>query len=1551
MRIGDINNIDIDYSPDVKVNQAISLDGVISDKSAGLVISAAKYEKTNGGICHQPEYGKNYEPRLAITIITDLAVSLKSSPKSSLVWVSSMKTGKPVEGAKVTLRDLDNSMLDEGMTNSKGIYEGKGVNDLFTDPDGFVDYYAVVEYNGDFSLVKSNWTDGLQSNKWRFSSYRKANEWNQGLTGHVIADRDIYRPGEKALFKIVCRNRDGGMLSIPPNEVFEYKIYDADDTEVAKGDISFNEFGTAIVDHQLKDVSSLGTYKLNVFKKNAQAEKENIENEESEENYWEDYWYSDGYYYGKRDPNAPFVDFQFSVVEYRAPDFEIEITTDKDEYVFTEQIRSQIHASYLFGGAMSNCNSKINVHRYSFTQSFPEKHPDYTFGEINYAWDNWTRSAPHVSSNVITDEVTLNHSGEYSHVLDLTTVESPLSYTYNYEITVSDENTQTVSKRISKKVHRGYFYIGLDTDEYFFRSGKDANVNVITTDIHGNIVTGKPISLELIHRTYKSANEHTASNTYRRRWEKVEKVVQIANAITGSDPVTITFNPEETGTYVVRAKSKDRAGNPIQTSIFRYVSGSQYTYWQNDDSDVIDIVPDKDKYSPGDTAKLMIKNPFGTAECSALITKERYGITIQDVTSFTSSSEIIELTLSEADIPDVHLSVVLFQERTAMPDPQTDSSGDVMDNSYMYSSDSDYWGRDEDWANKDTGKPKMKMGMVHLHVSPKDKRLDIKVSANKENYKPGEKVSLNINVKDINGKGVESEVLVAAEDEAVLNLTGYQPPDLVDLFYATVGNAVSTSGNLMHLVDQRGKEEKGEDSGGGGGAESAEIRQNFITTAYWEPQLTTDGNGNLKTDFILPDNLTRFRVVAVAVSKKHAFGWGKTAVSVSKDLMIRPSIPRFVRLDDKFHAGAVIHNYSERDASVQVSLEAKGADIINRQGERLSIPSNSQKEMRWELVAKQLGTMDFTINANSNNAEDTAKFSIQSKFPVVTETVAMYNESEESVKQPFELSDNIRPEVGGLKVKVSSSALGDLEKGIEYLIDYPYGCLEQRTSRLLPLVFLNKFGKAFAIEELNENVSDKLVKSEVSKLSNYQHYSGGMGLWQSYNSWVSPYLTAYSMMVVHEAEKANLVGDKKIKDLLRKGNDFLRSVLGGNWKDNLNRIAELSVYEEAFLTWVLNLQGEDDNGFSQTLWEHYKDNPHDFDVFAKACLVLSMENNKDLFSNVLTKIKSDLMNSIRQDIGKAYFEEDPKERQYRPWYKPFTDNVKNSSIMLILLLKHGTSEEKKQIVPKLVKYLLSERQAHGGRWATTHQGGWALMSLARYYDTEENVVPDFEVLVEIAKTPILDESEFSGRDFSIAIGDMPMKQLLEHNNNPILWLKHGDGKMFISTHLDYAPKNPDTSPVNQGFMVNRQLIDLKNDDLPNNQIFDIQQESSFSRGNIVTAELVVNTPRDRHFVVIESPIPAGMEIIDQSLLTSERYVDEQDNDASDIYSNTYITRHENWDDQFVIICDYLPAGTHRFKYIMRANHSGEFINPPTKAHEMYSPEIFGRSAYTQIKVD
>src|SRR5262249_19134340 len=334
---------------------------------------------------------------------------------------------------------------------------------------------------------------------------------------------------------------------------------------------------------------------------------------------------------------------------------------------------------------------------------------------------------------------------------------------------------------------------------------------------------------------------------------------------TGSEPVPLAVPLGEGGSYMLRAAARDGAFQST-TNLSFYALGAGYTAWARYDHNRIDLIPERDTYKPGETARLMIQSPWESA--TALLTVEREGIRSHQQFALTSTQQTVAVPITAAAIPNLFVSVLLIKGRTR---------ADAEDTS-------------------DPGKPSFRLGYARIAVEDSTKRLTTIVKANKPEFRPAGRATVDVQVNDSAGTPAPSEVTLWAVDYGVLSLTGFRTPDVLRSVYMPKALEVMNEDSRQRIVSRRVLTPKGSDEGGGGGEDAgvSAMRRDFRVLAFWLGSVTTDAKGHASVDVKLPESLTTYRIMAVSGDKMSRFGSGESEIRINKPVVLKSAFPRFL---------------------------------------------------------------------------------------------------------------------------------------------------------------------------------------------------------------------------------------------------------------------------------------------------------------------------------------------------------------------------------------------------------------------------------------------------------------------------------------------------------------------------------------------------------------------------------------------------------------------------------------------------------------------------------
>ncbi|MGB7296951.1 MAG: MG2 domain-containing protein [Candidatus Aminicenantales bacterium] len=1407
--------------------------------------------------------------------VTDLGISGKFSAENNVIWITELRSGLPVPEANVEIRDDLNRIIWKGSTDREGIARPPGWKELglkSRDPWDEPRQWIFATRGRDTALSSSEWGTGIDPYRFRISS-----DWNPQphlVRGSIFTERGIYRAGEEVHIKGIVRAKEKGGWVLPPGKEVECEILDPLQKTVFKGPAILDEFGSFAFDFSSAPESSLGHYQIQAaFRPQRLDEKSHI------------------------------LSGSFRIEAFRPAEFEVHLRAEKENFVFGRDYTAEVRSSYLFGGAMAgqpvSWRLRLNRSRYS-----PPGHQGYVFGnELDWGDEEAFEDSRLAASG----EAMLDAEGKFRIRHPLRPEREKDSVSATLEATVVNPSRRSISSRIQTLVHRGEYSIGLRPATSFLRKGEAQGVDVIAAHPDGSLQAGRKIRLTFFRREWRSVRQAGIGGRYRWLTEKDDAEVAAEEVRTGNEAVKVMFTPEKTGFYYLLASGLDELKNRITTTTYFYVTGPDYVPWERRDDDSIELVADAEHYQPGQKARILVKSPYEKAK--ALITVEREFILDSRVLDIESTSSQIEVPIGSEHIPNVFISVLLVQGR---------KSGAAAEES------------------QDLGKPSFKIGYVNLRVDPAEKRLAMEILKEKEEYKPGDNVSLKFKVRDSAGAGCPASLAVAVVDVGVLNLIGYQTPDPFSEFYGERPLSVRTSETRIHVVGRRDYGEKGEDVSGGGGEGQAAIlkgtlaevalRGDFRTTAYWNPSLSSDEFGEVEVTFRLPDNLTTFRVMAVAQTKDSRFGGEETTFRVSKKLLLQAALPRFARVGDAFDGGVLVHNYSHFEGDVLLSASASGIRMTDSLAERrFKLRPGESREILYSFRAEQPGRASFRFRAAMAKESDGLELEIPLHLPRPTEAVALFGETRESAAETISVPGDVFPEHSRIEVQAASSALLSLKGSVDGLRDFPYLCLEQRLSALLPFVLAPQVLSDFGLTQLKPEEMRQTVIRGLEELSAYQMDSGGFGLWPESRREV-PFLTGYALLTLIKAADDGYVVEK---DRLERGLFYLDRFLREKWNPERWPFTRGDwETSKAFSLYVLALANQPQPAFAETLFTERENLP----LFGKTLLLKALFYGKGS-PEAQNTLKQELLNTIKVTPESAHFEED--EGRESRW--TYASNTRTTASILQTLIEIGSDHPS---LSSIAGWLVA--QLRSGRELSTQEHLFVFYALNDYYRKVEG--PGGELYGKISLAgKIMIEGEFKRDRRELKRTEMPISGLgIETRGGLALQAeKKGDGILYYGARMTYAPRG--VLPArDEGIAVLKRLESLDGNPL-----------EFISPGALVVVTVEVAVPQESLFIVVDDPLPAGLEAVNPVFLTesveSQRILEAAE--LSSIWPWWRGFNHfEMHDDRVLLFADSLPPGVHSHRYLARALSPGLFIMSGTVAKEMYAPEVFGRSLEKTVRV-
>jgi len=1177
----------------------------------------------------------------------------------------------------------------------------------------------------------------------------------------------------------------------------------------------------------------------------------------------------------------------FSVQEYRPATFEVTTAFNQTHAVAGESLSGSIKGRYLFGTPMKEARGDFSL-RIKNIYFTPPGWNRFTFGTAESATDR----------TIVQKSLVLDENGIFDFEQNKFSFDTKNSVQMSLYGEIRDKDNNRISSGSSMVVHRGAYYIGIRTGSYFFQSGKPGSVEIITVDPYGKQEGEHRLNMLIERVDWKSYQKEDASGSLRWYWERERHPVTEDEITVMDGQLSRAFTFDQPGYYEITLSGSDRLGNQITTTANFYVTGQGYVSWRMDEGRIIDLVTDKKEYREGETVELLIKSPF--KKSTVLITAEREKVFWYKTFTLNGNAGTVKIPVLRDFMPNVFFNVILLKERTGV---RWDDSGN------------------------DIGKPEFYAGYAGVKVEADSQKLNIDISADKDSYGPGDAVALDLTVTDHNGEPIASELCISVVDKGVLNLVGYELPDPFRYFYQERSLDVRTVSTLMDVLGRRKFSEKGEDPGGGAGVStfgSVVVRKDFKESAFYQAFAYSNKQGKATINFTLPENLTTFKVMVVSVDNRHRFGRGKTDLLVKKELVLKPAMPDFLRPGDSFQGGVTVTNNTDEEMTVTVQAEVSEIQISGDRAEKkIRLSAFKTDSVLFDFkVPEGKKIHRFTFRARSDSYSDGYEQSITVRMPQITETVATSGEvprrkAEELITVP---TDSIR-EYDELKISWSPSISGGVEKSYQFLEEYPYECLEQKICRLFPLLKESSFLTRLGIITQSYEDRRERIETFINRMEDYQNADGGVGYYPDtrHSSW---FLSTFTMDFLLDARKAGYQVSSEFLNPLR---EYLTKVCQNSIESRYPYSLNLRLFNMAYAAYVLARDGIIMQDTVNNLFEMRERLP----LEGASYLIRIFDLTDELPDSMQALLTRMLLNNIKEEPTRTHFENRPDPF----WWTVHGSSLRTTAhIFDTLLLVY----QRFPMAPKIARWLFDTLRDK--QYLNTQEHLSILRAFEKYFERYELEDPDYIARIILDKKERVNVQVSDRRFFQL--DTFSLKDFDAGEQIRLKLQKEGKGIMYYNTRLTYRPAGI-LSPIDRGFEVRKVFLDQEGHPVAPDQL---------KAGENYIMELKVTTNKERSFVVVNDPLPAGFKVVNPRFRTQADLAvsNMEEGEAFRYWGDFYHSQY--YFDRVELFADFLTAGTHTWKYLVIAANSGEYQLPATLVLQMYNPEVFGRNADQRVKI-
>lgn len=1421
--------------------------------------------------------------------LTNLGVFAQWFPESGLVRVHHLSDGQPVANAAVEI--YRSRLAEKSRSPVNACATGQ------TDATGMLVLNAAalrqcMEGHSTFQKPPELVVIAREGRDWAFTrTYEFSGGYGYGIDadwdgegpiarGVIFSDRQLYQPNETAWLTGVAYYLDQGNLVQSRNTTYQITLERPDGQKRDLGRQTTNEFGTFSQELKLDPNQPLGVYVVR-----AKAD------------------------------NGVELRGEFRVAEFKPPNFKVDLSLDreanKDNRILAvagDRLNATAQSNYLFGPPVEGGRANFYVTRRRFSggdatrSDFqPAGWPDFRFGR---QWI-WPEEQPTLTADVLQRSMALDATGKASQTVEIGK-DLPFAVDYRIDVEVKDVSNLTVADSQTVTALPSDRLIGLKTD-FLGEAGKPLNLEVIVTNPAGQALAGEAVKLELQRMEYRSVTQ-VIEGGERARNQVEYTTVADQTVRSRNQATTATLTPPEAGSYRIRASFPNRS-EASATDVQVWVTGEGSVRWWGRDNNRLDLRLDKAEYQVGDTATVLIQSPYPEGEVYFAVV--RHDRLYEQVIPVKGSAPQVQFPITPEMLPNAAVQAVLVRQGKPLSATEPVEVENLA-----------------------------RVGFAPFKVGIAQKRLQVDIAPTQASLAPGASQTLNFQLKDAAGNPTAGQLTVLVVNEAILQLSGYRPPDLVDTVYAAQPIATRFSDNRPNVILSQlvSPLEKGWGYGGGfsAGAANTRVRRAFQPTAYYNGSVLTDAQGRASVTFSLPDDLTTWRVMVVAATTDRRFGQGDATFQTTQPLVTNPILPQFARPGDRIEAGVAVTNTTGSAGNLKITGSLSGP-IAFADGKPASLNTRSAtgtQAYRFPIVVQQAGEATVQFNSQLDQASDAFEVPLPIRTLEVTEQVVETGTTRDRAKVALNIDRKVNPDAGGLDINLASTLLPEMTvPAQELLAAEPWPFLESWASQLAIVTSLQQLTQRYPQLQVTTNTPLATIQSDaLAQLQRLQRPDGGFATWRGAQQ-SDPFVTPYVAQVLAQLQPAPATGATGAiplptttpipTNLVEPLKGYLGKVLADPGQYDFCKEALCQAQVRLEILRALAAWGDRRTDF---LTEIYGQRDQ-FDLVERLKLARYLQTLPDWQAEARS-LSAQVQETLAES-GRSTSVNLP-----RTWRWLNSPTVAQAEALHLALAQAADATT----VDRLLQGLLNRQRE--GSWGNSYDTASALNALVAYSQTQA-IPPNFTATAKLDRKTLL-EAAFLGYRQPNASVSVPMADLPKGKHNLHLQ-KQGNGTLHYRVAYRYRLEGNPPGRLN-GLRVSRSLHPA-NDKKVLHQVglFASNQPVSLAPGQVfdVGVEVITDQPVDH--VLITDPLPAGLEAIDANFQTTTPVFQAQ----SDSWQITYQTIYR---DRIFAYADHLEPGVYTLHYLVRSVTPGTFLWPGSEAHLQYAPEEFGRAAAATLKV-
>ncbi len=1100
-----------------------------------------------------------------------------------------------------------------------------------------------------------------------------------------------------------------------------------------------------------------------------------------------------------------------------------------------------INARWLFGADGKNLKAKIDASLYAKTTSFPK----FTGFDFDNPTGNYSTQSKTIYDGTL--DATGNAALKTNFQIDEA---APGMLNANLVVKVFEPGgTFSIDNMtIPYSPYASYVGIKLPNGEKpfdYLLAGKNHTTQIVNVDSRGNLIAGNnDVEVQFYRiqwRWWWDNNGDNLSNFTQNEYNKLLKkeTVHLTN---GRGQWQFGTSANEWGRYLILVKDL-KSGHTAGSTLYIDEPGWQSREGNDDQTAaaMLSFTSNKEKYNVGDEVSLTIPSSKGgrvlvSLESGSKVIKSFWQETVQGQT-------LVKFKAEAAMAPNVYATVSLLQ-------PHAQTINDL---------------------------PIRMYGSIPIFVEDKNTLLHPVINI-PNSIRPEQTVSFTVNEQE----GKEMTYCVAIVDEGLLDLTRFKTPDPHDAFYAREALGVKSFDMYDYVIGAWGGDLE-RILTIGGDIDAGPVKQK--TANRFKPVVKYLGpfhlnRGQTQTQsFTLPSYIGSVRAMVVAAHSS-SYGFAEKTVAVKKPLMLLATMPRVLGPGETIKLPVTVFAMENNIRNVNVSLQSNPfLEVVGSSAQAVSFSQTGEQMVYFDVRVKPnigIGKVKLSAASGGEKADYEIELDIRNPNPPVTsvtEIILTPGQQWKTTASPIGVAAT-----STATVEISSVPSMNLQKRLNYLIEYPHGCIEQTTSAVFPQLVLNQLTD---LDDYKKAQVDKNVKAGISKLQNFQRPDGGFSYWPGGNE-SDEWGTSYGGHFLVEAQNSGyFVSEYMIqqwKNYQRgKANSWVPSTTnfyGGDLTQSY-RLYTLALAKAPELG-AMNRLKEFKYLSAEAKWR-----------LAAAYKLAGQDNTAlDLISGLPTSFDA------RPNPGMT-----------------FGSDLRDQAMVLETLTILGRKAKAAELLPTIAAKLSQDY------WYSTQTTAYALIAIAKYCGKNPS------------GAKILAAGTIDGKavDINSASYIRQVPIFFKNGSSGIALTNKGSNTLYVRLVTQGQPLSGDSLKVNNNpAVLNMSVSYVTQDGKP----IDV---SNLTQGTDFVAKVIIKNPGKRGYytqIALSQVFPSGWEILNARMLGGEG--------AFKSSSSTY---QDIRDDRVYTYFNVSPNETLTYYVQLNASYLGRYFLPGTYCEAMYDNSI------------